>query len=80
MAVPDSNAESNKFDVSGDAGLWVDPHGRDQSQGATTGGKRMNDKPIALDGSDPGPNAFEGQGSDANRGKVQGKSLPPWVG
>jgi hypothetical protein len=79
MPVPDSNAENAKFDVSGENGLWVDPHGRDQSQGATTGGRRMGEKPVALDGSDPGPNAFEAQGSDANHGK-QGTSLPPWVG
>jgi hypothetical protein len=80
MAVPDSNAESNKFDVSGDNGLWVDPHGRDQSLGATTGGKRMTEKPVALDGELDHENAFRDAGSDANRGNMQGTSLPPWAG
>lgn len=80
MAIPDGNSiGDNKLDVV--SGLWVDPLGRDRSLGATAGGKRMGAKPVALDGSDPGPNAFEGQGSDANRGRsAAGTSLPPWMG
>jgi hypothetical protein len=66
MAVPDSNAANNKFDI---AETFYD------------GIDNMKEDGAPHDGSPAPRPAFEAQGSDANHGtSKRDTSLPPWIG
>jgi len=73
LPLPD-NAPEN-VEASARGALWDDSYGRDVDNGG-------NPTVVDLDGSLERPNAFQAQGSDANKGggTRADNPPPPWVG